>query len=101
MASRWDFGEGELSEVALRRRFPSDTFRVAGRVYPPGTTFVGRTRACTVYVVRGRCWLRSGGEGQFAPGDVVELEAGTYEIKVGEGAEVEVVTVWDLRPHMN
>jgi hypothetical protein len=100
-ARRWNSSEGELSEAALRRRFGSEAFRVARNVYPPSTAFVGRTRACTMYVVRGSCWLCSVDEGQFVTGDVVEIEAGSYEIKVPSTSDVEIVTVWDLRPHMN
>lgn len=98
---RWDRNEGELSEAALRQRFGGNTFRVARNVYPRATAFIGRTRACTMYVVRGSCWLRSVDEGQFSAGDVVEIEAGSYEIKVPETSDIEIVTVWDLRPHMN
>lgn len=100
-ARRWDPSDGELSEAALRERFQAPSFRVAQNVYPPGTAFSARTRACTVYVLGGALWLRSGEAGDFSAGDVLELEAGDYELEVAASGEATLVSVWNLRPHMN
>lgn len=101
ITSRWDDMNGELSEATIRRRYAGSAFRVSRSVYPFGTEFVGRTKACTMFVVRGAVRLRSGEEGQFVAGDVIEIEAGTYELEVSSDADVEIVTVWSLRPFMN
>lgn len=95
----WDLNDGELSEEVLRRRFPPEAFRLSRRVYPPGSAFIGRTRACTLFVLSGSCWLRSVEEGTFSSGAVVELDEGPYELRVSGTREVETVTVWDLRAH--
>lgn len=100
IASRWDLKDGELSEATLRRRFGGDAFRLRRNVYPAATAFVGKTRACTIYILRGSCSLRAPDEGHFTAGDVVDVDAGFYEIGVPRTCEVEIVTVWDLRPHV-
>ena len=102
LVRRWELSDGELSEAAPdSRRFDSRAFRVARRTYPSATVFVGRTQACTIFVLRGSCWLRSGGEGNFSPGDILDLDAGEYELKVSGSEDLEICTVWDLRAHMN
>lgn len=99
---RWDASDGELSEGVLRDRFRGDAFRVAHYSCPGGTNFVGRTRACTIYLMRGSCRLRADNdEGPFSQGDIVQVGGGSYELAVPGTSEVEIVTVWDLKPHMN
>jgi hypothetical protein len=63
------------------------------------TSLAGRERARSI-----SCGGRAGfarATKASAAGDVVQLEAGAFEIKVPETSDVEIVTVWDLRPHMN
>jgi quercetin dioxygenase-like cupin family protein len=62
---------------------------------------VGQTRECTVFVLRGRCDLTSGDTAALLEGDVVVIGAGTYRLEVPATEGVEIVTVWDLRPHMD
>jgi hypothetical protein len=98
---RWDVADGDLTLEAVKRLYDAKSARVSERSYPPGAAFPGRSKQGTVYVAAGSCVLTSGGEHALCAGDVVDLEAGDYALRVTGTDGCRLVFAWDLRPHMN
>jgi mannose-6-phosphate isomerase-like protein (cupin superfamily) len=101
--TNWPEASGPMNAAAVKHKYnDSTTFRVAEHRYPAGTSFAGRTRAATWFVLEGACNVMSGVvEVVVSAGQVLEIEAGDYSLTVVGDRELHLVQVWDLRPFMN
>jgi mannose-6-phosphate isomerase-like protein (cupin superfamily) len=90
-----------LTLSAVKALYDAASFRISERKYPPGAAFPGRTRRCTWYVLRGTCILTVNDAKELSAGDVVDIDAGNYALRVTGMEELRLVMVWDLRPYMN
>ena len=97
----WPEAISPMTASAIRGKYDAATFRVAEHRYPAGTSFPGRTRAATWFVLAGACKVTSGEEVVVTAGQVVEIEAGDFALTVVGDCELHLVQVWDLRPFMN
>lgn len=98
---RWDVAHGELMIETVKRLYDANSVRVSESKYPPGAAFTGRTRQATVYVALGTCVLTSGDEHMLSAGDVVDIAASDYALRVLGTQDCILIFAWDLRPHMN
>jgi hypothetical protein len=106
-----DRGDDESDELARRsapmtaasitQKCDEATFRIAEHTYAPGMTFPGRTRAATWFVLTGSCRLTFREDVLVTAGQVVEMDAVDYTMKVAGDSELHLIQVWDLRPFMN
>jgi mannose-6-phosphate isomerase-like protein (cupin superfamily) len=98
----WPEASGTMTLAAIRRRYDDLTaFRVAEHRYPAGTSFAGRTRAARWFVLAGECNVTGGEEVVVVAGQVLEIEAGDFSLRVVGDRDLHLVQVWDLRPFMN
>jgi hypothetical protein len=99
---RWDAAKGELTLASVRQVYDGIPSRISEYKYPPGAKVAdSRTRRCTLYFLGGACVLTTDTEHEFSVGDVVDLEACHYALRVLGKEELLVVKVWDLRPYVN
>ena len=85
----------------MRLLYEGSHWRVSECGYPPGAVFPGRTKRCTWYVLQGACVLTTDSEHQLSVGDVVELDAGDYKVRVTGDDELRLIRVWELPQGMS
>ena len=95
---RWDEVEGSMSESTLRKRFAAEWYRLYKHTVAGGEQFVAHTEARTMHIVQGSCSVECGAVVfLLVAGDILELDAGKYELKVPTGQSLEYINVYDLR----
>jgi hypothetical protein len=99
--TNWPETGSPMTVASIRQKYDEATFRIAEHRYAPGTSFPGRTRAATWFVLAGSCRVTSGEDVLVVAGQVVEMDAGDYTMAVAGDSELHLVQVWDLRPFMN
>jgi mannose-6-phosphate isomerase-like protein (cupin superfamily) len=97
----WPETSSPMTVASIRQKYDPATFRIAEHRYAPSTSFPGRTRAATWFVLAGSCRVTSGEDVLVTAGQVVEMDAGEYTMTVTGDSELHLVQVWDLRPFMD
>ena len=94
---RWNDAVDEMTLSTVRRLYQEAHCRVSEYKFPPGTAFAGaRTRKCTWYVLRGACVLTTNGEHVLSAGDVVDLDACEYALRVTGTEDLKLIIAWKL-----
>jgi hypothetical protein len=88
---------GEVTAEAIKKLFPSSSYRVSIFNYPAGTKFPGSMREGRCYVITGRCTYSFGDSNlELSTGEYANLQQGNYILTVAPEEDLEIVIVWDL-----
>lgn len=96
---RWDVhSNGPLTEESVRGLFvPAWKYRVSVGRYPSGTSFGGRSRAGTRFVISGECRFNAC---PLVTGDVLDTPAGEFQLDVVGPEDLVIVSAWELPPEV-
>jgi hypothetical protein len=90
-----------MSLATVKSLYEGVQCRISEWKYPPGALFAGaRTKQCKWYVRQGACVLTTHGEHELSAGDVVDIDAGDYALRVTGGEELKLIMVWEFHPGM-
>lgn len=96
--SKWNEHYNEdMTEQAIRGKYPAANYRVSCFSYPAGTKFPAAMNKGICLVVKGKCrYSFDNFVVELQAGEFAELPRGSYVLTVAEDEELNILIAWKL-----